>query len=366
MERPRVLVLITLAETGGAQQYVALLLPALVREHAVTVAAHGDGFLADAAIAAGARYVSLRHVRRPLHPLRDVLGFLELVRLCRRVRPAIVHANSSKAGILGRLAALATRVPTRLFTVHGWAFKAHTGWAARGYLWADRVMARITTTTICVAESERDAGLRAGTCRPDRTVVIHNGVAPAPPHCPPAPGLPVTVLSVGRLRAPKDFLTLVRAVSRLEPGAIRLRIAGDGPDRQALVEAVERPGLTRVVELLGTDPDVGALLGAADVFVLSSVSEGLPMSVLEAMAAGVPVVASAVGGVPELVDDGETGVLVPPGDPAALAAALARLAAEPALRERLGAAGRRHAEAEFSLAAFQRAHLAVYRAALER
>jgi glycosyltransferase involved in cell wall biosynthesis len=366
MERPRVLVLITLAETGGAQQYVALLLPALVREYAVTVAAHGDGFLAAAATAAGARYVPLRHVRRPLHPIEDVLGFLELLRLCRRVRPAIVHANSSKAGILGRLAALATRVPARLFTVHGWAFKAHTGWAARGYLWADRAMARITTTTICVAESEREAGLRARTCRRDRTVVIRNGVAPAPPHRAHAPAPPVAVLSVGRLRAPKDFLTLVRAVSQLEPGSIRLRIAGDGPDRQPLVEEVDRLGLASVVELLGTDPDVDALLGAADVFVLSSTSEGLPMSVLEAMAAGLPVVASAVGGVPELVDDGETGVLVPPGDPAALATALARLVADPALRERLGAAGRKRAAAEFSLAGFHQRHLAVYRAALER
>jgi glycosyltransferase involved in cell wall biosynthesis len=174
------------------------------------------------------------------------------------------------------------------------------------------------------------------------------------------------VLSVGRLRAPKDFLTLVRAVSQLEPGAVRLRIAGDGPDRPQLVAEIERLGLADVIELLGTSGDIGALLGAADVFVLASASEGLPMSVLEAMAAGTPVVASQVGGMPELVNDGETGVLVPPGDPAALAAALARLAADPALRGRFGAAGRRRAEAEFSLAGFHAQHLAVYRAALER
>jgi glycosyltransferase involved in cell wall biosynthesis len=365
LERRRVLVLITLAEMGGAQRYVASLLPALVTEYAVTVAAHGHGFLADAATEAGARYVPLRHVRRPLDPIEDVLGFIELVRLCRRVRPAIVHANSSKAGILGRLAAVVAGVPVRLFTAHGWAFKAHSGLAARAYLWADRAMTLITTTTICVAESERNAGLRARTCRADRTVVIHNGVAPGRRRRPRTPGPQATVVSVGRLRAPKDFLTLVRAAATLEPGSFRLRIAGDGPDHERLVEEIDRLGLAAAVDLLGTQPDVDALLEAADVFVLSSTSEGLPMSVLEAMAAGLPVVASAVGGVPELVD-GETGALVPPADPGALAAALARLGAEPRLRARLGAAGRRRAEAEFGLADFHRAHLAVYRAALDR
>jgi glycosyltransferase involved in cell wall biosynthesis len=176
----------------------------------------------------------------------------------------------------------------------------------------------------------------------------------------------VTLLSVGRLRGPKDFLTLVRAVAELEPGSVRLRIAGDGPDRGALEAEVARLGLEEAVELLGMRTDIAELLAAAGVFVLCSDSEGLPMSVLEAMAAGVPVVATAVGGVPELVSDAETGILVPPRDPAALARALGALAADADLRERMGEAGRRRAEGEFSLAACQRAHLEVYRAALRR
>jgi len=365
MPRPRVLVLITLAETGGAQTYVAALLPALTSAYDVTVAAHGEGFLADAARAAGARYVPLRHVRRALHPMRDVAGLLELVRLFRRLRPALVHANSSKAGILGRVAAAVTGVPARLFTVHGWAFKADTGLTARGYLWADRLMSPLTTTTICVAESELRAGLQARTCRRERTVVIHNGVALAERPRAHAAARPVTVLSIGRLRAPKDFLTLVRAVARLEPGSFRLLIAGDGPDRQLIAAEVRRLGLDETVALLGARDDIAALLSAADVFVLSSTSEGFPMSVLEAMAAGLPVVASAVGGVPEAVD-AATGALVPPRDPAALARALATLVADPALRERSGAAACRRVERDFTIEAFQQAHLEVYRAALDQ
>ena len=350
MTRPRVLLLVTLAETGGAQTYVAALAKALAREYDVVVAAHGEGFH-DVP-----RFVPLHHLRRALDPLHDVLALVELYRLFRRERPLVVHANSSKAGVLGRLAALAARVPVRFFTVHGWAFKAHGGLAATAYLWADRLMSPLTTTTICVAHGERSAGLRARTCRADRTVVIHNGVPLDVPRRAAHSG-PVTLLSVGRLRAPKDFVTLVRAMAGLDA---RLRIAGDGPDRPAIEAEIGRLGLTNV-ELLGTRDDVPDLLAGSDVFVLASDSEGLPMSVLEAMAAGLPVVASAVGGVPELVIDGETGALVPPGDGAALARALEPVVADAALRDRLGAAGRQRAEREFSLERFEREHLELYR-----
>ena len=365
MARPRVLLVITLAETGGAQTYVASLVPALLDEFDVAVAAHGHGFLRDAVLEAGARYVPLTHVRRPLDPRHDVLGLVELTRLIRRERPQVVHANSSKAGILGRLAATAMRVPVRFFTVHGWAFNAHEGAAATAYLWADRLMRPLTSTIICVADNERRTGLEARTCRADRTVVIHNGVALDRPRRRPAPpGGPLRLLSVGRLRAPKDFITLVRAVAALPPGTARLRVAGDGPDGAALEAEVARLGLGDAVELLGTRPDVDELLADSDVFVLSSDSEGFPMSVVEAMAAGVAVVASAVGGVPEAVADGETGLLVPPRDIAALARALGGLAGDPARVAAIGAAGRRRAEERFDIAAFQRAHVELYRRAL--
>ena len=146
--------------SAGAQSYVASLLPALVGRFDVTVAAHGAGPLRDAAEAAGVRFVPLANVRRPVNPFRDLAGLVELVRLLRRERPDILHANSSKAGVLGRLAAALTGVPIRIFTAHGWAFAAHSGLAARGYRVADRLMRPLTTATICVSEREREAGWR--------------------------------------------------------------------------------------------------------------------------------------------------------------------------------------------------------------
>jgi glycosyltransferase involved in cell wall biosynthesis len=363
--RPRLLILITLAEVGGAQSHVAALLPALTGSFDVVVAAHGPGPLRDAAHEAGARFVSLRHVRRALHPWHDALGLLEVVRLVRRFRPDIVHTHSSKAGILGRLGAALASAPLRLFTAHGWAFAAHDGLAARLYLWADRLAAPLTSIVVCVNERERTDGLRARTCRIDRTVVIHNAVDVRATPQATLSGMPPRILSVGRFKAPKDPLTLVRALAQLDPGSFHATLVGDGPDRPAVAGAVRQARLDLTIDLVGERHDVPALLAGADAFVLSSLSEGLPISLLEAMAAGLPVVASAVGGVPEAVVDGESGLLVPPADPDALARALSTLLADANLRRCLGAAARERAVALFDLRRFRDAHLRLYRDLLD-
>jgi glycosyltransferase involved in cell wall biosynthesis len=319
----------------------------------------------EAARAAGARYVPLRHVRRAINPWRDVLGLLELVQLLRRARPHILHASSSKAGILGRLAAWLTGVPIRIFTVHGWAFLAGRGASAALYRWAERLARPLTTVTVCVAEHERVAGLAAGTCSEATAVVIHNGVRveAAPPRNRPDRRSP-RIVSVGRLKAPKDAFTLVRALAGLPRGSFEAVVVGDGPDRAALEAEVESLALAPVLELAGERRDVPELLATADIFVLSSRSEGLPMTILEAMAAGLPVVASSVGGVPEVVVDGETGLVVPPGDPASLAAAIERLLADPALRRRLGGAARERVAELCSWDRVVDETLAAYKAAL--
>lgn len=362
---PKILLLITLAETGGAQTYVAGLLPALVGRYDVAVAAHGDGPLRDATLASGARFIPLRHVRRNLHPAHDLLGLLELAALMRRERPDIVHANSSKAGLLGRTAAALVRVPIRIFTVHGWAFKAYSGVVSALYRWADGLMAPLTTVTICVSEREREAGVAARTCSAERSVVIPTavdaGAVPLARH----DGEPPHILAVGRLAAPKDPVTLVRALAEVD-APFTATIVGDGPDRPAVEAEIRAAGLARAIELAGERRDVPQLLAGADVFVLSTRSEGAPLSILEAMAAGLPVVAAAVGGVPELVEHGDTGLLVPPADPAALAAALERLLGDAGLRRAMGAAGRARVRARFDIVTLRDAHLALYARELAR
>jgi glycosyltransferase involved in cell wall biosynthesis len=340
---------------------VATLVPALVGRYDVTVAAHGLGPLRAAAERAGADFVPLRHVRRPISVWRDALGLLELLVVMRRVRPHIVHASSSKAGILGRTAAWLARVPIRIFTVHGWAFTAAAGWRSVPFRWAEQLVRRFTTVTVCVSENERAAGIAARTCDERTAVVIRNGIdAGARPVARPETH-PPRIVTVGRLQAPKDALSLVRALAELGERSFQALIVGDGPDRPVVEAEVRRLRLTASVVLAGAREDVAEILAASHVFVLSSRSEALPVSVLEAMAAGLPVVGSRVGGMAELVVEGETGLLVAPGDPGELAAAIARLVDDPELRQQLGSAGRTRVEAHFALETFLDAHLELYR-----
>jgi glycosyltransferase involved in cell wall biosynthesis len=364
-EKPGLLILITLAEAGGAQTSVSLLLPGLTGEFDVTVAAQGSGPLRDAARAAGVSFVQLEHMRRAISPWQDALALIELVRLCRRLRPEIVHAHSSKAGALGRLAAALARVPVRVFTVHGWSFAAYGGLPGRLYLWVERRLRRLTTAVVCVAEASRDVGIAAGTCPAERTLVIHNAVDVAAFGASEQLRGTPQVVSIGRFAFPKDFATLVEALAATRAD-YRAAFVGEGPLLPEIAAVIRERGLAERIDLLGSRSDVPAVLASADIFVLSSRSEGFPISVLEGMAAGLPVVATDVGGVSESVVDGETGLLVPPDDPGALAAALDRLLTDRALRLRLGAAGRERARRHFDLAGFRRAHVELYLRELER
>jgi glycosyltransferase involved in cell wall biosynthesis len=341
-----------------------MLLPVVAEKYDVVVAAHGDGPLRDAAVDAGVRFVPLTHVRRPVNLWRDLLGFFELVRLCRRVRPDIVHANSSKAGVLSRLAAAVAGVPIRIFSVHGWAFSVPG--MSRIALWADRLVCPLTTATICVAEYDRPLGTAARTCVDERTVVIHNGIdagsfKPSRHHAREAP----LIVSVGRIAPQKDFATLVHALAALGDVRFRAQIVGSGPDERKIEHEIRQLGLDEHVMLYGERRDVRQLLAGADIFALSSIYESLPISILEAMAARLPVVASAVGGVPELVIDGETGFLVPSRDPKALADRLEELLADRELRRRFGDAGRARVLRLFDIRSFQDRHIELYERELD-
>jgi glycosyltransferase involved in cell wall biosynthesis len=302
---------------------------------------------------------------------RSNLGLLARVpavaRWLRAERADVVHAHLPLAGVVARLAGRAAAVPV-IYTEHNLQERYHpaTRWANR-LTW--RLQRRVIAVSAEVAESiRRHLGARVP------VTVVRNGIetdgpAPAPAElaalraqCGIAGGAPL-VGTVAVLRRQKRLDLWLEAARRLrvELPSCRFLIVGDGPLRGELEAEAGRLGIAEAVVFAGLQSPVAPFLAACDVVMISSEFEGLPLALLEAMAAERAVVATRVGGIPEVVEDGVSGVLVPFGDPAALAAAAAALLAEPERRRRLGAAARRRVEAEFAVARMARELESIYR-----
>ena len=361
----RILHVITKLELGGAQQNTLQTCRELSRRgHDVVLAAGTGGILDDEARRGPFRFVPLRHLVREIRPLSDALALLEILRLVRALRPDVVHAHSSKAGALGRVAARLAGAPVIVHSIHGWSFAAGMPRATQAvYRLVERLCAPLTDHFISVSRRDLELGIREGIVDATKGSVIRSGFDLSE-FSREGPGredvrrewgigdadvLVVNVSNFKPQKAPLDFVRAAAIASRQAPG-LRFAFVGDGEMRPAVEEAVRSEGLQERMILAGWRRDVPELLRAADVFALSSLWEGLPRTVVQARACGLPVVATAVNGTPEAVDDGRTGLLVPPSDPEAFARALVRLAQDPGLRTSMGEAAR-HGLDEFSAAA---------------
>jgi glycosyltransferase involved in cell wall biosynthesis len=281
----------------------------------------------------------------------------------------IVHCHQYSPFVYGALAAL-FRPPFKLVvTEHGRLSDAPPSPRRR---LANPLLSRIPDAFFAVSNELRDYLVTAG-CAASSVQVNRNGIAVGPRPLPSARASARAALGVpddafllgtmGRLDPVKDLETLLGALRILRervPGAA-LAIVGDGPERTVLVERIATLGLTAVVHVTGYRADARALLPAFDAFVNTSVSEGISLTLLEAMAAALPVVATRVGGTPEVVVDGLTGILVSPRDPMAVASACEALAGAPAARARLGERGRRRVEREFDVEAMVDRYVQTYR-----
>jgi glycosyltransferase involved in cell wall biosynthesis len=359
---------ITRLIVGGAQENTLLTASLLDRQRYQVEVVSGpqtgsEGSLVDELRQTGIPLIIEPHLLRQLSPLHDLRALSSLVGLMRRKRYSIVHTHSSKAGILGRLAARLAGVPVIVHTVHGWSFHdympALTRWI---YIFLERWTARFSDALIVVAEGDIEKGLQAGIGRPEQYRLIRSAI-PLDEFDPrrydraavrAELGLPAEALvvgNVGRFSAQKNPLDWVRAAQGIAAACPQawFLLVGDGPLRPEVTAALQQAGLEQRAVLTGLRRDPARMLAAMDIFMLSSLWEGLPRVIPQAMAMGLPVVANRADGSAEAIQDGITGYLCSPGDTGQMASRAVELAQNPLHRDEMGRQGQLRAAQEFDL-----------------
>jgi glycosyltransferase involved in cell wall biosynthesis len=362
-EPVRVLRLIARLNMGGPALHVAYLTRGLAsRGYQTTLVAgslaHGESSMSFVAEELGVTIVPIRQLHREVSPLYDALAVLRLVRLIREFRPQILHTHTAKAGAVGRIAAVLAgpaRPPILVHTFHGHVLRGYfSPTSAAVFRGLERTLARVTTRLIAVSPEVRDDLVELGIAPAGRFSVIRLGldlesrVARADDDgelrrlfgIPPAA---FVVGWVGRMTAIKRVPDVLAAFARLRARGVdaRLCLVGDGPDRELVERRASEFGVSRHTLFLGYQREIGPYYTLFDVLLLTSGNEGTPAVAIESLAAGTPVVSTDVGGVSDVVADGLDGLLVPGGDVEAVADALERLARDPELARRMGAAGSR-------------------------
>ena len=364
-ERIKVLRVVARLNVGGPALHVAYLSAGLAdRGYDTTLVAgrvgSGEESMAFVAEQRGVRIETLDDLHREIAPLRDLRTILRLARLIRSERPTILHTHTAKAGAVGRIAALLAgnaRPPVIVHTFHGHVLRGYFNPAlTAGFRLLERMLARVATALVAVSPEVRDDLVALGVAPASKFAVVRLGIEldervdyaeeerKATRRLLGIPPDAFVVGWIGRMTAVKRTEDIARTLQALVERGVDgyLCLVGDGPDRTRLERRMHELGVAKRCLFVGYQENVARFYDAMDVLLLTSVNEGTPVSVIEALAAGRPVVATRVGGVSDVVRDGVDGFLAEVADVESLAARLAELAGDPELRARMGNAGRAH------------------------
>lgn len=334
---------ITKLELGGAQEVALYAVSHLDQSkfRPCLVAGPGGLLTEEAKSIPGVDVHILSSLARQVHVLADLAALIELISLFRRLRPSIVHTHSSKAGILGRWAAWCAHVPVIVHTIHGYGITpAQPSWLRRVLILLERMTGWITTYWIAVAQADIEKGVEWRLFNRMQVSVVRPGIDPQPFRTDidtvtreairaefgarPADYLVGTVACLKQQKAPEDFVAVAKQVCAVVPEA-RFVLIGDGDLRPLVESLIAQNGLDRRLHLAGWRRDVSTAMKSFDAFLLTSHWEGLPRVLLEARTIGLPVVATRVGGVAEVIVEGRHGWLSDAGDVDGLAKQLIRV-----------------------------------------
>ncbi|MDD5109034.1 MAG: glycosyltransferase family 4 protein [Candidatus Omnitrophica bacterium] len=355
------LYIITKLELGGAQRQLLSLIAGLDKEkYRVFLFSAKEGLLAkEAELIPGLTLKKSRFLERPVNFIKDILVFIEICAFIKKNKIELVHTHSSKAGILGRFAARACKVTAIIHTVHGWSFNDYQPRILRNfYLFFEKLCAKFTGKIIVVSYSDREKGLNSSIGSQGQYVLIRYGINASEfaasdlrNQARQALGINKDELAVGMVacfkpqKSPLDFVKIALAVKK-EICGIKFIMVGDGQLRNKVSLLIKELGLQDKIILTGWRPDIAFILSALDIFILTSLWEGLPIAVLEAMAAGKPIIATDTGGISEVIENGKNGYLVKPQDNQAMQNRITELLRSRQKREEFISLGRARIDSE--------------------
>ena len=355
--------IITRSDTvGGAQIHVRDLAKAMIHAgHEVNVLVGGKGPYTEQLKAEDITFHSLNHLVHPIHLHHDILGYKEIKTMLKELEPDVVAVHSSKAGVLGRLAAKQLKIPV-VFTAHGWAFTEGVPKIKQFlYQHIERYVARFASRIITVSDYDRNLAISRRIASESKIQTIHNGVSDISTNLIAKPEIePVRIIMVARFEKPKNHSLLLQALKSLQHLSWEVVFVGDGPLMSDVESETRELGLSSRVRFLGRRDDIPELLAHSQIFALISRWEGLPLSILEAMRAGLPVIASDVGGVKEAVVHEKTGYLISREDVTEIREYLNNLITNPQLRKEMGKNGRVQYEKAFTFDQMLKKTLQIY------
>ncbi|MCX5702388.1 MAG: glycosyltransferase family 4 protein [Candidatus Omnitrophica bacterium] len=362
MHRIKLLFVVTKLELGGAQKQLLSLIAHLNKErfHIFLFVAQEGLLLSEALSIKGITIIKSRCLERAINPIKDLLVFIEVYWVIKKNNIEIVHTHSSKAGILGRLAARLAKVGIIIHTVHGWSFNDYQPALVRGFfIWLERFSARFTHKIIVVSHYDKQKGLNNRIGKEDRYELIRYGIdykefSERKQNIRQELGINTRDLVVAMVacfkpqKSPMDFIKLSFLVKKSLPN-VKFVLVGDGILREEIEKLICKLNLEGQVFLTGWRRDIPRILSAIDAFVLTSLWEGLPITVLEAMASSKPVVATHTGGIQEIVVEGKTGFLVSPRNMELMSEQLIILLKNEELRRQMGQRAIESLDFNFSL-----------------
>jgi glycosyltransferase involved in cell wall biosynthesis len=367
-----ILYLITQSEMGGAQKYVFDLALGLKDEFNVCVGMGGGeekgGEFAQKLKESNLEYYILKNLKREISPIKDFFTILEIIKLIKKLKPDVIHLNSSKISILGSIATklcYVLRVPCYvIYTVHGWVFNEPLAkWKKLFYFFAEKLTAIFKDKIICISKLDYDIAKNRLKIKEKKLTLIYHGIKPinflsqeeAREKLSQITNYKLQITNfaigtIGNLYKTKGLEYLIEAINILKSQfPISLIIIGEGAERKNLEELIKKYGLEKNVFLAGSIKNAAEILPAIDIYVNSSVKEGFPYSILEAMSAGLPIVATKVGGIPEMITDGKNGLLVEPKNPKGLAEKIKTLIENKELRNTLSQQAQKNVKEKFGI-----------------